>query len=215
MTKKLVYFFATLIAFSSCGHTNSSGNIKGLTIDPDIKKEVEKYITESELEKGPSPANGLYVNTFIGDVYEDDKPVAWLKGSSEKKTAFKSFYYWVGDTLEIDGAFGMFTSFGFSIKVAKGKATVFHLLSADENPYYAYHEKDSLLFRLEVPCTDTKIILSALPVPAKEQTIFGYVEFKSDDYYQSSGSVDGQEILPRNKERANMKIYFKSIKWTL
>jgi hypothetical protein len=53
-------------------------------------------------------------------------------------------------------------------------------------------------------------VLSEIPDPIKNQIVYGYVEFKSGDYYASSGSADGQEILPRKKQRANMKIYFKS-----
>ena len=110
----------------------------------------------------------------------------------------------------IDGAFGLFGGTGFSIKIIKGKATLYHMLASDEFPSYAYSEKDSLIFRLEIPCTDTKIVLSEIPDKTKKQVIYGYVEFKSGDYYASSGSVDGQEILPRKKQRANMRIYFKS-----
>jgi hypothetical protein len=61
-----------------------------------------------------------------------------------------------------------------------------------------------------VPCTDTKIILSEIPDSTNKQIIYGYVEFKSDHYYASSGSVNGKEILPRKKLRNNMKLYFKS-----
>lgn len=71
-------------------------------------------------------------------------------------------------------------------------------------------KKDSLISRLEVSCTETKIVLSEISDSTKKQTIYGYVEFKSGDYFASSGSADGQEILPRKKQRANMRIYFKS-----
>ena len=89
------------------------------------------------------------------------------------------------------------------------------MLSSDDFPSYAYNENDSLIFRLEVPCTDTKIILSEIPDSTKKQVIYGYVEFKSSDYFSSSGSADGQEILPRQKLRNNMKLYFKSGKLEL
>jgi hypothetical protein len=117
---------------------------------------------------------------------------------------------WKGDTLKIDGAFGLFAGFGFAVDIYKNKATVYHLASSDETPAFAYHEKSKLISRLEVHCSQTKIILSELPDSLRNQTIYGYVEFKSDDYYVSSGMISGKETLPRKKQRINMKIYFKS-----
>ena len=119
------------------------------------------------------------------------------------------------DTLGIDGAFGLFGGIGFSIKIINGKAKLYHMLSADDFPYYAYEENDDLIFRLEVPCNETEIILSEIPDSISNQTIYGYVAFKSDNYYISSGSADGQEILPRKRQSADMKIYFKSSKLNL
>jgi hypothetical protein len=69
-----------------------------------------------------------------------------------------------------------------------------------------------LIARLEVPCTDTKIVLSEFPDNTRDQVIYGYVEFKSDNYYAISGTMNSREESPRKKLRANMKIYFKSSK---
>ena len=129
-----------------------------------------------------------------------------------KKQVFKSFFYWTGDTLKIDGAFGLFTGIGFSIKIYNNKATLYHLLSSDENPCFAYNETDSITFRLNVPCNDTKIILSETPDSTKNHTIYGCVEFKSKDFYQSGMIINGKETEKRNKMRSNMKIYFKAKK---
>lgn len=185
-----------------------------MTIDPNIKTEVEKNISPSEFGSGQDKIL-IYKNLMLVDFYEDDKLNISLKEQDKKASEFKSFYYWQGDTLVIDGAFGLFGGTGFSIKLFKGKSTLYHLLASEDFPLYAYNEKDSLFFRLEVPCTDTKIVLSEIPDATKNQIVYGYVEFKSGDYYASSGSADGQEILPRKKQRANMRIYFKSAKLDL
>lgn len=202
------------MALSSCGQTTKDNSTGGLTIDPNIKTEVEKNITPFGFGVGQDKIL-IYNNRMLLDFYEDDKLSISLKEQDNKSTVFKSFYYWRSDTLGIDGAFGLFGGTGFSIKIIKGNATLHHMLASDDFPSYAYKEKDSLIFRLEVPCTDTKIVLSEIPDSTKNQTIYGYVEFKSGDYYASSGSVDGQEILPRKKQRANMRIYFKSAKLDL
>lgn len=212
MNKILIFFIIVLLSFNSFGQSKSLPEIVGLTIDPNIKNEVEKNIKSTQSGYIPKEMEGMmYENILIAEIFEDDKPKTVITSNENKKSIFKSFYYWQNNTIGIDGAFGMYTGIGFSIKIENNKATVYHLLSADEIPSYAYTEKDNLIYRLEVPCTETKIILSEIPDNKKQQIIYGYVEFKSNNYYQSNGSIDEKEISPRKKERANMKIYFKSI----
>lgn len=193
----------------SCGQSTKDNSINVFIIDPNIKTEVEKNISPSEFGAGQDKFL-IYNDRMLLDFYENDKLNITLKEQDDKSTVFKSFYYLHGDTLGIDGAFGLFGGTGFTVKVIKGKATLYHMLASDDFPSYAYNEKDSLTWRLEIPCTDTKIVLSEIPDSTKKQIVYGYVEFKSGNYYASSGSADGQEILPRKKQRANMKIYFKS-----
>lgn len=80
------------------------------------------------------------------DLYEDDKLSISLKEQDNKSTVFKSFYYWQGDTLAIDGAFGLFGGTGFSIKIVKDNATLYHMLASDDFPSYAYKEKRQFNF---------------------------------------------------------------------
>lgn len=214
MTKYLIIIITFCSTLCSCGQSTKDNLTGVLTIDPSIKTEVEKIISPSEFGAGLDKIL-IYNNLMLVDFYEDDILNVSLQEQDKKSTIFKSFYYWQGDTLAIDGAFGLFGGTGFSLKIVKDKATLYHLLASDEFPTYAYREKDSLIFRLEVPCTNTKIILSEIPDSSKNQIIYGYVEFKSGDYYASSGSADGQEMMPRKKQRANMKVYFKSAKLDL
>lgn len=213
MTKNSILLFLFCLTLSACGQIKNSDTLNGFTIDPKIKNEAEKNIAKLELGEAKSDIL-IYNNIMQVDLFEDDKLKFSTKGE-ERKQVFKSFYYWQGDTLGIDGAFGFFGSTGFSIKLFKGKASLFHMLSSDEFPTYAYKEKDSLIFRLEVPCKETKIILSEIPDSTKKQIIYGYAEFKSDEYFASSGSAEDKEILPRKKLRVNMKVYFKSSKLEL
>ncbi|MDR3227257.1 MAG: hypothetical protein LBT56_06260 [Prevotellaceae bacterium] len=212
MKKIILYLilFIFVLPLFSCGQTNNDSSINGLIIDASIKNEVEKNI--SSLNFGEVQDKLLiYNNRMFVDYYEDNELMTSTT-DKEIKQVFKSFYYWQGDTLGIDGAFGFFGGVGFSIKITENKATLYHLLASDEFPTYAYNENDNLLFRIEVPCTDTKIILSKIPDSTKNQVIYGYVEFKSEEYYSSSGSVEEHEISPRKKQRVDMKIYFKSTK---
>ncbi len=214
MTKYLIIIITFCSTLCSCGQSTKDISKGKFIFDPNIKTDVEKNISTSEFGAGQDKVL-IYNNLMLVDFYEDDKLNISLKEQDNKSTVFKSFYYWQGDTLGIDGAFGLFGGTGFTVKIIKGKATLYHMLASDDFPSYAYNEKDSLTWRLEIPCTDTKIVLSEIPDSTKKQTVYGYVEFKSGDYYASSGSADGQEILPRKKQRANMRIYFKSAKLDL
>ncbi|NJM78438.1 MAG: hypothetical protein HC854_00165, partial [Flavobacterium sp.] len=82
--------------------------------------------------------------------------------------------------LNIDGGFGIFGTIGFCIKIKDNRTEVFHMLSSDDFPAYAYKEKDSLIMRLEVPCKNTRIILSEIPNVKDRQIIYGCVEFESE-----------------------------------
>ena len=204
MTKYLILFFVFCSTFCLYGQSSK------LIIDPNIKNEVEKRITSiPEFDK--QNMSLIYQNIMSLNFYENDSLIVSIKEEDDKKMIFKSFYYQMSDTLCIDGAYGLFGGAGFSIKIKSNEeASLFHMLASDEFPSYAYNESDSLIFRLEVPCKDTKIILSEIPDKTNKGIIYGYVEFKSADYYSTIGYVDGQEILPRRKQRADMKIYFKS-----
>jgi hypothetical protein len=208
MKRLLILLMLFLSIVDLHGQSSNTNEIDGLTIDPGIKIEAEQYFGKSEFDEAQDKWL-IYNNRMLVDFYEDDKLIQTTKDKEISKLA-KSVYYWRKDTLNIDGAFGLFGGFGFNVKIINGKATLYHMLASDEFPSYSYNENDSLIFRLEVPCAETKIILSDLPDPEKKQVIYGYVEFKSGEYYSTNGSVNGKEIKPRNRSRINMRMYFKS-----
>jgi hypothetical protein len=198
------------MASLACGQSKKPGTISNLVIDPKIKQEAQKYIEDSNEFDAYQDKMQVYGNALFTDSYINDSLVLSAK-DKENKQVFKSFYLWHGDTLSIEGAFGLFGGIGFVIDISKNNATLYHMLSSDDFPTFTFKEKDSLQDRLQVACTGTKIILSELPDSTKKQIIYGYVEFKSGEYYASTGSTNGLEN-PRNKQRDNMKIYFRSSK---
>ena len=207
-----VFLMIHSFSFNLYGQTKTNQLPDNFTIDPKIETEVKKYISKSELsDTGEKAKELIYNNRIIGEFYQNDKLIFSSEDSTERNLVFKSFYYWQNDTLVIDGAFGLFTGIGFSLKIHNGKTTLYHMVASDETPGYAYKESDTLTYRLEIPCTETKTILSEIPDSTKKQMIYGYVEFTSSEYYETIGSVDGKEFLPRIKDRVNMKIYFRSI----
>lgn len=128
----------------------------------------------------------VYSNSLSVESYESDSLI-FSSTDFSRKLPFKSFYLWNKDTLGINGAYGLFGGTGFYIEIADKKAKLYDMLSSDDFPTYAYKENNSLIMRLEVPCTDTKIIVSEIPDSTKNQIIYGFVEFKGNDYYSATG----------------------------
>ena len=206
MLKSLFFIIAISSSLSLCAQTKVSNSF---TIDTSIRAEVKKRMENSKDFSALKDDMQIYNNPVLAEFYENDKLMFTSKDKKINRV-FKSFFYWENDTLKFDGAFGLFTGLGFTIEIYKNNALLYHLVSSDESPIYSYKEKGSLISRLEVPCTDTKIVLSEMPDSTQTQVVYGYVEFKSGNYYASNGAVNGVEESPRKKLRANMKIYFKS-----
>lgn len=211
MKNRLIIILTILTSLTSFGQKTETNKVVGLAIDPNIKNEVEKNIVNSSEFDAYKNVMQLYGNSVLVDFFENDS-LTFSSSDPKIKQVFKSFYLWKGETLSINGAFGLFGGVGFVINIKDDKATLFHMLSSDDFPTYAYKEQDSLIDRLEVPCTETKIILSEIPDSKKKQIIYGYVEFKSSDYYFVSGAFAENENPKKKKNRANMRIYFKSSK---
>jgi len=200
------------LAFPSCAQPTGPGSWVDVTIDPGIRDLAESAFDTSafDMAMGRMPKGFIYDNRIVVEMYGEDGLTMAVSEAEDQKTVFKSFYYWHNDTLYIDGAFGLFGGTGFSARLKNNKAEVRNLLASDEGPEFAYTDKAPLVFRLEVPCTDTQLILSEYPDPDRKQPIHGYVAFKSDTFYSSGGAMNGEE-LPRKAIRQNMRIYFRSM----
>ncbi|HLP63125.1 hypothetical protein [Flavobacterium sp.] len=208
MKKYILLILFNLNTFFSISQTNNDIYVDGLLIDPNIKIEAEKHFSDYKNYSQLANIIQIYDNSFLGEFYENDT-LSFSNSDSSKKIIFKAFYFWKDNVLGINGAFGLFGGTGFYIKISNNKATLYHMLSSDDFPTYAYNEKDQLIDRLEVACSDTKIVLSEIPNKENKQLIYGYVEFKSDSYYSADGANFDGENPPKIKLRNNMRIYFK------
>src|SRR5690606_37399627 len=150
-----------------------------------------------------------YESKVTIEFYENDSLILSTM-DSPKDIISKSFYYWRGDTLVIDGGIGLAVGSGFSLRLIKNKATVYHMVSSDESPMYAYSETSDIIHRLDVRCQNYMAIISKLPQKDGNEIIYGYVEFESDDYFTRQGIEDGKEMGLRSKSRSKMKMYFRS-----
>lgn len=174
------------------------------TVDPKIKSEVLQY-AEKPINSGAmeSAIPNVYPNTLFLTYCENDTPL-FSTFSLQKKDLFKSWYSFKGDTLEIEGAFGLFGSFGFFIQLVNEKVSVYHMLSADDSPYYSYTPEGPIRMRLEVPCRSFRLVLSEIPNRESLPELFGRVEFVSEPYYS------GASVSQVTRQSVQMKIYFRS-----
>lgn len=203
----LIGLLFTSLTIYSVGQTTNSNSIEGLTINANIKKEAEQNI--QDLKDSDKVGIQLYQSKVNLEFYENDSLIVSTRGNP-KSIISKSCYLWRGDTLIVDGGIGLFVGAGFSLKLIGNKATVYHMVTSDDSPTHAYGENTDLVYRLEVPCHDVKVVLSELPAKRGNQIIYGYVEFKSEYYFTRQETIEGKEIGPRKKTRANMKMYFRS-----
>jgi hypothetical protein len=204
---KSVLFFVLLLTQIIVAQVQTSA-LKGVIIDPAIKSEAEKHI-ESAPESGMAIQKmQIFSTPLLCSLYKDDK-VEFENSDVTKKMVFKSFIVFEGEKISINGIFGIYGGEGFVINIEDNTAVLSHLISADDFATLAYTSTSEFLLRLEVPCTNTKIVLSAVPQKGSGEVIYGYIEFTGTDFYFGF-SEDGVEATPRQKQRSNFKIYFKS-----
>lgn len=205
--KYIIGLLLVSLAFYAFGQEKTS--VEWLTIQSEIMQEAQEHIKDLQEFHNLNLGMQIYNSNVYLEYYENDSLIVSTR-YNPKSIISKSFYLWKGDTLIIDGGIGFAVGSGFSLQVIKNKAKLYHMVSSDEIPTYAYGENTDLIYRLEVPCHEVKVVLSELPLKGSNQIIYGYVEFKSDNYFSSGETLNGKEIGSRKKLRANMKMYFRS-----
>jgi len=204
--KNKLLLLLLIIGTSACAQKIESKKFE-LTIDKSIKEKVESKIEKSEYSNDFGELL-IYQTPKTVDYFVNDSLTYSAKGN--ETDLFKSFYYQMNDTISIDGAFGLFGGFGFSIKIIDKKPLVYTLMAADEIPIYSLTKSDSLELRIEVPCKNVKLILSGYPKLKSDKVIYGYLEFESSEFYQGEPTFGRKETKERTKLKMNMKVYFKS-----
>ncbi len=196
---KLIIVLTALI-LKSCAPQDKQTK-KSIEQERSLKDEVE---TRFELS-GYNEALGLifiYNNQLMAEIKVNNEVISNSLSDPISQT-FKSNYYFLNDTLVIDGAFGLWGGTGFSIKIADNDTNVYHLVAADEFPIYAYSRNDSMRYRLDVPCSSSYIQLEGQALKNDTNFIYGYVEFNSNEYFQIiNDSISSIE--------SKFKVYFKS-----
>lgn len=180
------------------------------TINEEIQGEVEKRIAELEVDLKSHDEFLLYDNILIADCYENDLLTESYTEQEEKTMMFRSYYYAQGDTLSIEGVFGVFTGVGIAIDFIDGIPVVYNLLLGEDYPDYSSTPGGTPEERIKVPCSDSKLVLSKMPKVKDREYLYGYVEFRGGPFYQGVATRVGEEPKEDLELRMNMKIYFKA-----
>ena len=171
-----------------------------VTLDPTIKEVVEKDIKEDSFTDEEEKT--FYFTTSLELKYFENGDVKRSKDKDWKST-FKAALFKKKDTILIEGINGILGSKGFVIKIKDKKVSLFALVKSDITLNYSFDKEGPFYNRLEIPCKSQKLTLSEFPKPTEKKTIYGYVEFESEEFYYKN-------YLGTKVSKLNMKVYFKA-----
>ena len=180
-----------------------------IIIDSSIIQAVEERISPFEPDGMLDDRLQLHENVLLATYYENDS-LLFDTREMNRSMPFKVLYFPKTDTVYLAGFYGLFGGFGFLIKWVDNKPFLYHSAAAEEWPCFAYTPDGLLEFRVDVPCTAAKAVLSKEPAFVEGEIIHGMVQFSSEEYYQVETVADGEEQGERLRIRMDMTIYFKA-----
>ncbi|MGI9653417.1 hypothetical protein [Chryseobacterium sp. RLHN22] len=205
MKLNLLLFFLLL---SGCVY--SQKQIK-IIIDPKIKNESLKNINTTDSPSAYT-VDSIYQTTFIAkNIVEDTIGFNHLDNKFLKKD-FMCNHYFKGDTLIIDGGFGLrYKMRGFVAKILPNKKAEIKLqLNWGFPSYYNSIEEESAKSSILVNTKSSKLILNRLPEnKADRNHIYGFIEFISNDYFVEMKN-EKNKIPYKEKNTMEYRIYFDS-----
>jgi hypothetical protein len=192
--------------FYSCN--NESSTTKGLfSVNPNVKNEYEKHLT---FKKGEIKDTNKLPSLVKIEEYENGKLAYQNKDFG---TAFPVFFTWMKDTLQIFNMIGIDNYQMINVNIYQDKAFFNYSLEGNFARFTSY-KFGRISYTIKVPCETARIILSEKPQKNSKKPFYGYVEFISKEFYESSGnehySKDWFPQRNRFKRKTRMRIYFKS-----
>lgn len=117
------------------------------------------------------------------------------------------YFYKENDTVKINGNYGLFEFTGI---LKEKRAHIITPISSLDIPRFSLDEKSELKMEINVPCEIINFTTSEYPNPESNNILFGYLEFKTNDFYKADKILNKIESTKRKKISMKMKIYFKS-----
>ncbi len=189
----LILIFPILL-ISSCSTGQTKNRFHEININPGISDTINQ-ITSS--------ANGVSMGKMEVRMYENDSLI--IDTYNERQIEFFTMSEQIKDTIRITGFAGMFAGFGFYLDLFKDKYELTCLAKSDV-PIYKYKENDTkLIHGLSVYCYETKLELTKNPDYKNLGEISGYLELKSDDFWEESNGKT-------KKYKMELRAFFKADK---
>ena len=208
--KKILFCLAIILSYENCASKTESFN--QIIIDKEIQERVESEVTDT-IEKNQKECELNYFNKLHLEFYSNDS----LQKDSYTKLIEQFCSYWIekGDTTNIYGFFGgeNLTHFGFKINIVKRIPKVYFTIRPHMAGFFSYTKDGEKEFNMDIPTKKSKVILSKMPDNILPNTIYGFVEFETTEFFNISKYENGEEVPnQRDRVRCNMKIYFKTNK---
>jgi hypothetical protein len=190
--KKILLILSLSIFIFSCIDSQNTSN-QEYKIDAGLTGEIKEQA---------SLTNGVSMGKMEVKMFENDSLIVDTY-DKEKKIEFITMSNLGNDTIRITGFAGMFAGFGFYLDISNGGYDLTCLAKSDV-PIYKYNEQDTTLsFGLSVPCYQTSLTLTAKPIFENGETISGYLELKSNDFWEESNGES-------KKYKMELRAYFRT-----
>lgn len=186
--------------FLFCHNKSKTDQQSQFAIDSSIRSQVLRNISFR--------AKSDAFSTKLNAEYYNNDTLSW-KDMDSLLEDFWGRYWWHHDTLSLTANIGELSTSGFIVDIYKGEADeVRHNVFAHENNVYKIRVTDSPTICVEAPCSYSELVISGLPGSTSDESIFGFVKFRSKDYYL----VENHNLI---KNRTNMSFYFRAINFDL
>jgi len=186
--------------FFFCHNKRKGDQQSQFAIDTSIRSKVLQNISfRDKFDAFTTKLNAEYYNNDTLDLVYKDSLLEDFWGR----------YWWHNDTLTLTANMGDLWASGFIVDIYNGNAgDVRHNVCAHENKVLKGKIADSPSICIAAPCSYSELVISGMPDSTSGEAIFGYVKFRSKDYYL----VDDRG---RIKDRTNMSFYFRATNYNL
>ncbi len=191
--KKIVLIISFSIFIFSCSYGQNISN-------PEYK--IDAGLIE-KIKEQASSTNGVSMGKMEVKVFENDTLI--VNTYDIEKIEFFTMSNLENDTIRITGYTSKLIGFGFYLDITIDSYDLTFLAKSDM-PIYKYNKQDTtLLFGLSVPCYRTSLTLTAKPIFKNGETITGFLELKSNDFW---GESKGES----KKYKIELRAYFMTEK---
>ncbi len=194
---KYTFFIIIIIFFSKYKSTSIFDSIKedSFIIDSSISLTAKTKIRETEF----GSKKYSFMAPFESRYFTNDTLV--FSGSREEQIYAR--YYFENDTLHIAGGPTGMSGGGFHAVITGKEKHFYHFNCGHTKRRLKKSITDSTEVCVDVECNSYNFIISDIPDSTKDNFIYGFVEFKSNEYFY-------EEKHMVSRLRQEMRFYFRA-----